>query len=220
MSSLDTKMTAIAEQVLKRPLTEEEQLDIYKISDAMGMNDVQSFLHQLLVFKLHEDTLKKQVERIESFERRMDGKFAEMTELENRINDTLENSIERILGEGAERIGADMGDVIAGRAAESLTAVGEYHSLRGKVFVVGFLSIVLALAYWFGSVNALGFASSGGPLEALLFLPAGWCVFFCGVTYTFFWVGDHWKRIKRTILYKTFLGLQLFFLVLLASMLL
>ncbi len=41
MSSLDAKMSQIAEQVLKRPLTEEEQLEIYKISDVMGMTNVQ-----------------------------------------------------------------------------------------------------------------------------------------------------------------------------------
>ena len=129
-------------------------------------------------------------------------------------------SVERILGEGACRIGADMGDTIADRAEHALTAVAEYHSLRGQTIIICFICIVSSLAYWLGSGNVLMLVPAGGPLETLLFLPAGWCVFLCGVTYTFFWIGDHWKRIKRTMLYKTFLGLQVFFLAVLASILL
>jgi hypothetical protein len=56
--------------------------------------------------------------------------------------------------------------------------------------------------------------------QALLLLPAGWCVFFCGTTYTFFWAGDHWGRIKKTRLYKILLGTQAFFLLALALSLL
>ena len=220
MPSLDTKMATIAEQVLKRPLTEEEQLEIYKISDVMGMTNVQSFLYQLLVFKLHEDTMKTRFGELARFENRLNEKFEAMEALESKIHETLENSVERILGEGACRIGADMGDTIADRAEHALTAVAEYHSLRGQTIIICFICIVSSLAYWLGSGNVLMLVPAGGPLETLLFLPAGWCVFLCGLTYTFFWIGDHWKRIKRTMLYKTFLGLQVFFLAVLASILL
>jgi hypothetical protein len=57
-------------------------------------------------------------------------------------------------------------------------------------------------------------------LEAFLFLPAGWSVFFCGATCTFLWAGDNWKTIKKRTLYKTLFGTQIFFLSLLGLVLL
>jgi hypothetical protein len=206
MTNLDEKMSVLAEQVLKRPLSDEEQLEIYRISDAVGMRDVQSFLHLLLVFRLHEDTMSR--------------KFNELSMLEKKINETLESSVERILGEEARRIGTDMGDTVAVSAEGILATVGEYHSLRGQTLIVCFTCMTSALAYWLGAGNMLENVSSGGALEAFLFLPAGWCVFFCGAFYALLWACDHWHRIKKTTLYKTLLGLQVFFLSLLALMLL
>jgi len=202
MPNIDEKISLAAEQVLKRPLSDEERFEIYKIADVLGMKDVQSFLHLLLVFKLHEDTMR--------------GKFDELAALEKKINETLEKSIERVLGDGAARIGGDMGKAVAAGAEETLTALGEYHSLRGQTLLVCFICVISSLAYWLGTENALRTVSDGGALEALLFLPGGWCVFFCGATYTFLWVGDHWGRIKKTALYKTLLGLQIFLLAILA----
>ena len=206
MTTLDEKTSLAAEQILKRPLNDEERFEIYRIADILGMKDVQSFLHLLLVFKLHENTMKEN--------------FAEISALENKIQDTLEYSIERILGEGAARIGANMGEDIADGARKVLTSFGEYHSLRGQTILVCFICLISSLAYWLGASNFLNIVPSGGAFEALLFLPAGWSVFFCGATYSFFWVGDHWGRIKRTKLYKTLLGLQVFFLLVLALSLL
>jgi hypothetical protein len=116
MTKLDGKITALAEEILKRPLRDEEELEIYRISDAVGMRDVQSFLYLLLVFKLHEDAMKRQFEQIVSLEKRLNDKFDEMGELSARIDETLVSSIEKILGDGAARIGADMGDEIAANA--------------------------------------------------------------------------------------------------------
>jgi hypothetical protein len=45
MPTLDEKMSLMAELVLKRQLSEEEKNEIFRISDAMGMANVQSFLH-------------------------------------------------------------------------------------------------------------------------------------------------------------------------------
>jgi len=202
MPNLDEKISLAAELILKRPLNDEERFEIYRIADVLGMKDVQSFLHLLLVFKLHENT--------------MNEKFAEMAVLEKRILGTLESSIERILGEGAARIGANMGETITNGARETLTSLGEYHTLRGQTILVCFICLTSSLAYWLGANNFLSTVSPGGALEAFLFLPAGWSVFFCGATYTFLWAGDHWGRIKKTKLYRTFLGLQIFFLLLLA----
>jgi hypothetical protein len=220
MTNLDEKMSALAEQILKRPLSDEEQLEIYRISDAVGMRDVQSFLHLLLVFKLHEDSMGKEFHKLVALESRLNGKFEAMATLEGKINSTLESSIERVLGEGAQKIAQDMGDAIATRAEDALTAVGEYHSLRGQTLIVCFTCMISALAYWLGTDNMLESVSSGGVLEAFLFLPAGWCAFFCGAFYSLLWACDHWHRIKKTTIYKTWMGLQVFFLFLLALMLL
>jgi hypothetical protein len=220
MTNLDEKMSALAEQVLKRPLSGEEQLEIYRISDVMGMRDVQSFLHLLLVFKLHEDSMRKQFNELVLLESRLNEKLAEITASESKIKNTLESSIERVLGEGAQKIGRDMGDSIAAHAESALTAVGEYHSLRGQTLIVCFICIISALAYWLGTGNTLQSVSSGGTLEAFMFLPAGWCVFFCGAFHALLWACDHWYRIKKTVLYKTLMGLQVFFLSLLALILL
>ena len=198
MPSLDEKMSALAEQVLKRPLSDEEQLEIFRISDAMGMNNVQSFLYLLLVFKLHEDTMRRQ--------------FDKLAALEERIDATLRGSIEKILSDGAARIGADMGDTIAVRVEKMLVAVGEHHSLRGQTIVVCFFWVASTLAYWLGSGNVLRSVPSGGAMETLMFLPAGWCVFFCGVLYSLLWSCDHWRTIKRTARYRILLGVQIILL--------
>jgi hypothetical protein len=80
--------------------------------------------------------------------------------------------------------------------------------------------MISALAYWLGTENVVQNFSPGGVLEAFMFLPAGWCVFFCGAFCSLLWACDHWRRIKKTTLYKTLMGLQVFLLFLLALMLL
>jgi hypothetical protein len=198
MPNLDEKMSVLAETVLKRPLNEEEQLEIYKISDAMGMTNVQSFLYLLLVFKLHEDTMKK--------------KFDEMAALSEKMDETLKSSIEKILGDGAQKIGHDMGDYIAEGAKDALGASEEYHFLRGQVRVVCLISVLTALAYWLGSAHALSVDNDTEPLEILLMLPSGWVTFICGSLYTWMWAFDHWKQVKKSAYYKgilTLLGVML-----------
>ncbi|GHV44863.1 hypothetical protein FACS1894204_02720 [Synergistales bacterium] len=194
MPNLDEKMSALAETVLKRPLSEEEELDIYKISDAMGMTNVQSFLYLMLVFKLHEDTMNK--------------KFDDMAALSVKIDGTLEESIERILSDGAQKIGRDMGDYIVDGAKEVLEARDEYHQLRGQVLVVCFISIIATLAYWLGSAKVLNFGDSTGPLGILLTLQSGWIAFVCCSLYSYMWAFDHWKQVKRSSYYKGILALQ------------
>jgi hypothetical protein len=220
MAGLDEKLSVLADTVLKRPLDETERFEIFRISDAVGMKDVQSFLHLLLVFKLHEDTMKRQFGKLDELEVKLNGKFGEIAELEKKINGTLESSVGKVLGEGAERIGADMGAAIADGAKETLAAVNGYHLVRGQVILVCFICAVSTLAYWLGSWNILGAVSQGGPLEALMFLPGGWAVFFSGATYAFLWAGDNWDRVRKTALYKIFLGLQVFLLSALALALL
>lgn len=202
MAGLSEKALFAAGQILKRPLNDEEQLEIYRIADVLGMKDVQSFLHLLLVFRLHEQT--------------MNEKFAKLATLEENLLDTLEKRAEKITSDSAERIGAELGEAVAEGARKALTGYGEYQSLRGQTILVCFICLISMLAYWLGANGILDKAPSGGALETFLLLPGGWCVFFCGATYTFLWVGDHWQRVKGTRLYKALLGLQLSFLLLLA----
>jgi hypothetical protein len=206
MATIDDKTSRTAEQILKRPLSDEERSEIHRIADALGMKDVQSFLHLLLVFKLHEQTMK--------------DKFDEITGLEKKIHETLESSIRKVLRDSTERIGAELGDTAVSRAEGILTSVREYSSLRGQTLVVCFFWVISAFAYWLGAGNVLRHIPSGGILETLLFLPAGWGIFFCGSFYTLLWACDHWKEIKKKAVFKTILGAQIFFLLLLVLALL
>jgi hypothetical protein len=208
MMKLDEKLSVLAGQVLKRPLSEEERLEIYRISDAVGMRDVQSFLHLLLVFRLHEDTVKKQFEQLDSLESRLNAKFDDMGVLSKRIDGTLTGAVERILGEGAKRIGADMSEAIVSGARDTLTQISEFHSLRGQMTLTCFMTAACCLAYWFGSADV--FNPEVLPRSALTFLPLGWGIFFFCLTHTYLWACDNWKQIKRRPLYKTFFGLQIF----------
>lgn len=216
MPSLDAKMATVAEQVLQRQLTEDEQLHIYRISDALGMTNVQSFLYQLLVFKLHEDTLRdalrQQFEDLRSFEGRLNEKIEGIGELETQVNETLTSSVDRVLGEGAKRIGADMGEEIASQAKTAFAGIGAYYLVKGKIAVACIVCLIAAVSYFLGQNDALSLTPNGGPLQALMYLPAGWCFVFCGMVYTFLWVGDNWNKIRKKILFKALLAVQIFVL--------
>jgi hypothetical protein len=206
MSSLDEKMSAIAEQILKRPLSDEERFEIYRISDAVGMKDVQSFLHMLLVFRLHEDAMRKG--------------FDEISALERKINETLESSIERVLGEGARKIGTDMAGYVTEGARKTLGVNGDYHFLRGQVGIVFCMSVLVTLAYWLGSANVFRSGDGAGPLETLIMLPSGWLAFICCSLYAYMWAWDHWHQVKNSLYYKGCLGVMAALLVLMIAYLL
>jgi hypothetical protein len=208
MSSLDEKMSSMAELVLKRQLSEDEKNEIFRISDAMGMANVQSFLHLLMVFKLHEDVTIEQFGRLESLEARLNEKFDEMGELSAKIDKTLEASIERILGDGARAIGRDMGNDIAARACEVLSSVREFHTFRGCIVMAAFTGIISTVAYWLGMSGVLNLGEANGLLSPVLLMPAGWWMLFCLASYTYFWCFDHWYLVKRSALYKGLLALQ------------
>jgi len=194
MAKLDGKMAALAAQVLKRPLSDEEELEIFRISDAVGMKDIQSFLHLLLVFKLHEETMK--------------GKFEEIAALENKIRETLESSIWKILHDGTERIGAEVGKDIAANAGGILSSFKEFYVIRGYIAAASVTGIVSAFAYWLGVSGVFKMEGIDGPLGNVLLLPAGWWMFFCFAAYAYFWCFDHWKQVKKSALYKCLLALQ------------
>jgi hypothetical protein len=217
MADFDDALSGAASAILKRKLSDDERREFRELADTIGMGSVEDYLYMLMVFKRNEDRITG---KIASFENCLAERFGEMSALEKKINETLESSIDRVLGEGATRIGADMGEKIAASAEQTLTSLGEYRFVRGQIILACFTCVISALAYWLGAAGFLESVSSEGALRGLLFLPAGWCVFFCGAAHTFFWVGDNWGRIKRTTLYKTFLGVQAFLLLMLAISLL
>ena len=211
MTHLGEKVSSVAEIVLKRPLSEDEELEIYKISDALGMGNVQSFLHQILVFKMHEDTMKKQFEQLALFENRLDEKFAEMGTLTCRINDTLTASVENILGDGAAKVGQDIGAYIAEEAKETLGARDDYQFLIGQLRIICVIGILATVAYWLGTVDALGTLHANqatGGIDVLFMLPAGWWIFFSWSLCTFMWSYDHWKLVKKSSFHKSLFALQ------------
>jgi hypothetical protein len=213
MGHLGEKISSVAELVLKRRLSEEEELEIYKISDVLGMGNVQSFLHQILVFKMHEDTMKKQFEQLAFLENRLDEKFTEMGTLADRIDGTLKASVERILGDGATKVGQDMGIYFAEKAKETLGARDDYQFLRGQLCITCLMGIIATLAYWLGTVNALETVHANpttNTLSILFILPAGWWVFFSWSLCTFMWAYDHWKLVKKSSFHKSLFVLQCF----------
>jgi hypothetical protein len=217
MTDFDEALNGAASAILKRELSSEERHEFLELAGVIGMGSVEDYLYMLMVFKRNEDRITC---KIASFEAALSEKLNEISTLEKKINGTLEAAIERILGDGAARIGADMGEKIAAGAERTLTTLGEYRSIRGQTMLACFVCVASAIAYRLGAAGFLESVSDGGVLRELLFLPAGWCVFFCGAAHTFFWVGDHWGRIKKTVLYKAFLGVQVFLLSALAMTLL
>jgi hypothetical protein len=217
MTDFDEALSGAASAILKRELTVEERRDFRELAGTIGMGSVEDYLYMLMVFKRSEDRITG---KIASFENGLSEKFGAISALEKKINETLESAIERVLGGGAARIGADMGEYIAKGAEQTLTSLGEYRSVRGQIMLACFICAASALAYRLGEAGFLESISPGGGLRGLLFLPAGWCVLFCGAAHTFFWAGDHWGGIKRTALYKAFLGARVFLLLALAMTLL
>jgi hypothetical protein len=208
MPPLDGRMRNISERVLKRPLSDDEELELLRISEELGMSNAHSFLYLLLVFKLHEDSMKGQFRSLESLEERLNGKFGEMGALAARIDKTLEGSIERILRDGAREIGRDMGRHVTEGAMGILGAIGDYHFLRGQVRAVFCISVLAAVSYWLGSAGVFSVGGDTGPLGLLMGLPCGWLAFACGSVYVYMWSWDHWERVRESIYYRGILALQ------------
>lgn len=207
MPGFEDKIKAVSERVLKRTLSDEEELELFRISEAMGMSDVHSFLYLLLVFKLHEDALKGQIGELGKLETRLNGKFDEIDALYEKIDRTLKTSVEKILGEGARKIGHDIGEHIAEGAKEILGVNGEYHFLRGQTWIVFSVSVLVSAAYWLGSANVLEAPDGSMALDTLMNLPSGWIAFVCGSMYAYMWGWDRWDKVKGSLYYKAGLAL-------------
>ena len=133
MADFDEALDGAASAILKRPLTDGERMEFRDLADTLGMGSVEDYLYMLMVFKRSEDRINA---GLESFRDNLDKRFSEISELEKRINGTLESAIERVLGEGAMRIGEEMGHSVAEGAKEVLSSSGGYNFLRGQIWVV------------------------------------------------------------------------------------
>jgi hypothetical protein len=205
MADFDEALDGAASAILKRPLTDGERMEFRDLADTLGMGSVEDYLYMLMVFKRSEDRINA---GLESFRDNLDKRFGEMSELEKRINETLEGAIERVLGEGAVRIGEEMGHHVAEGAKEVLSSSGGYHFLRGQIWVVCLIGTLAGIAYWLGSAGWPRSGDGTGPLEAIAALPSGWAVFVCGVMYAYMWAFDNWGLVRGSRFYKGVLGLM------------
>jgi hypothetical protein len=217
MAGFENSLRTASTAILKRELTESERVEFLELAGAIGMNNVEDYLYMLMVFKRNEDRVNGV---IAGFRDEMDTRFDEMGELERKINGTLESSISRVLGDGAREIGRDMAGHIAEETKGVLAESEEFHFLRGQMWMVCLITLLMTTAYWLGTMNV--FQTSGGItfIDALFMLPAGGVAFLCAFFCTVMWAFDHWRWVKKYISYKVVLSLQVLVLLALLSQLL
>jgi hypothetical protein len=211
MAEFESSLRSASLAILKRDLAEGERVEFLELASAIGMKNVEDFLYMLMIFKRNEDNV---TDVLNSFRNEMREKFEEMGALEKKIDEELESSITRILGDGAREIGRDMGNRIAESAKGVLGASEEFHFMRGQLFVAGLVIILSTVAYMLGAIYGFGASESGDFWDLLLRFPAGNVVFVFGFTHLGMWCCDHWELVKSSILHKVRLALEI--LVLLA----
>ena len=192
MTDFNESLKAASLAILRRELSEEERAEFLELGASLGMNTVEDYLYILMIFKRHSDALER--------------RFDEISALERRINNTLESSIERILGEGATRIGADMGKAIAEKSSEVMSSVQEFYGMRGYIVATGITGILAAAAYWFGVSGAFIMEEIDGLPRGVLLLPAGWWMLISIASYTYFWCFDNWRYVKTSAFHKWILA--------------
>jgi hypothetical protein len=211
MAAFEHSLRAASLAILKRELTEKERIEFLELAGAICMSNVEDYLYMLMVFKRNEDNVSCTLAR---FRDEIKARFDEMGVLEQKIHGTLENSISRVLGDGAREISRSMGNEIAESAKDVLSSTKEFHFLRGQTFVAGLIIALSVVSYWLGTVYGFGNEDKSDYLSILLRLPAGMVALYCGFVCIVMWCSDHWKLLKRDIFCKVRLGLQI--LVLLA----
>jgi hypothetical protein len=212
MAGFENSLRAASLAILKRDLTEEERVEFLELAGAIGMSNVEDYLYMLMVFKRNEDRVSG---AIAGFSDEMAARFDEMGALERKIDDKLESSISRVLGDGAREISRNMGSEIAESAKGVLSATEEFHFLRGQTFVAGVMITLSVVAYLLGAVYGFGSEDQSDFLDVLLRLPAGMVILYCGFVYAVMWAFDHWKLLKRDTFCKVRFGLQIMVLLVL-----
>ena len=212
MAGFENSLKTAALAVLKRDLTESERVEILELAAAIGMGNVEDYLYMLMVFKRNEDKVSR---TLAGFRDEIAARFDEMGALSNKIDNTLESAIFRVLGDGAREIGRDMGSEIAAAAKDSLREYEEFHYLRGQFAIMGFAVAIALAAYWLGSQFRFDQIGNESFFSYLLNLRSGLALFLCAFGYAYFWSVDHWKRIKKDWLYRTRCILQIVLVVVL-----
>jgi hypothetical protein len=212
VAGFEDSLKTAALAVLKRDLTESERVEFLELAAAIGMSNVDDYLYMLMVFKRNEDRVSN---ALTGFRYEMTAKFDEMGALSNKIDNTLESAVSRVLGDGAREIRRDMGSEIAAAAKDSLREYKQFHYLRGQFAIIGFVVAIALTAYWLGSQFRFDQIDNESFFGYLLKLPSGLVVFLCVFGYAYFWSVDHWKRIKRDWFYRTRFVLQILLLVVL-----
>jgi len=213
MAEFESSLRSASLAILKRDLAEGERVEFLELASAIGMKNVEGFLYMLMIFKRNEDNV---TDVLNSFRDEMREKFDEIGVLEKKIDERLESSIARILGDGAREIGRDMGNRIAESAKGVLGTNEEFHYMRGQIFVAGLVIILSTVAYMLGAIYGFGASDNGDFLDILLHFPAGNVAFVFGFTHVGMWCCDHWKLVTRSTFHKVRLGLEI--LVLLAPL--
>ena len=211
MAVFENSLRTASLAVLKRELNEKERIEFLELAAVIGMSNVEDYLYMLMVFKRNEDNVSY---TLADFRDEIKSRFDEMGALERKIDNKLEGTISRILGDGAREISQNMGSEIAESAKGALSTTEEFHFLRGQTFVVGTEIIISVVAYLLGAVYGFGSEDTSDFLGVLLRFPAGMVILYCGFVYAVMWAFDHWKLLKRDTFCKVRFGLQI--LVLLA----
>lgn len=210
MAGFENTLSMVSQAVLNRDLTENEKIEFLRLGSALGMSNVQDFLYMLMIFKRNED---KVTEALVSFQNQISERFDEMSVLENKLDAKLENSIERILGEGAREIGRDIGERIGYEARKTLTTHDKYHFTRGQIMIVGFMAILAVIAYGFGVAFGDLDNAIHDPVRILLSIPSGYPILLCAMAYSLIWSLDCWWQIESKWAYKLRFVLQILVLI-------
>ena len=90
MAGFESALQSASLAILKRELEEDEKIEFLELAGAIGMNNVQDYLYMLMVFKRNEDRV---TDIVSAFQTEIRERFEEISALEKKIDQTLENSI-------------------------------------------------------------------------------------------------------------------------------
>ncbi|MDR1508030.1 MAG: hypothetical protein LBS53_00145 [Synergistaceae bacterium] len=212
MAGFENSLRAAAQAILKRDLTESERVEFLELAGAIGMSSVEDYLYMLMVFKRNEDRVNGAITK---FDENMKARFDEIGVLEQKIHDTLESSISRVLGDGARDIGRDMGNHIAESAKDVLKGHEEFHYERGQFLMAGLIIAISTVTYWLGAQFGFNRIDNESYIAYILKIPAGAVICWCVSGFAFLWSLDHWRLVKRDWFYKIRFSLQILLLVVL-----
>ena len=206
MSNFENTLQSASLAILKRELTDNERIEFLELAGAIGMSSVEDYLYMLMIFKRNEDRVNG---TLNSFRSEIKERFDEISDLEMRIDTTLENSIENMLNKRAEKIGHTMGRDIVESAKEVLKTNGRFHFLRGQVMSICIVALMASMTYALGMMDTFGLSEGNNSFfNHFLQFPGGGVAILCGFIYTLTWYLDHEWQISSRLTYKIKFTLQ------------